>query len=96
MEDKEEVSQARRKHTQSEGETDTETYNEVGIPVFQGYKWSKDGAHGRRDSKGDNLREVPKKILSLMGKEYEKYYNWEWHVRNVGDTFWILKIKLTS
>jgi len=22
-----------------------------------------------------NLREVPKKILSLMGKEFEKYYN---------------------
>jgi hypothetical protein len=38
MEDKEGVIQARRKHTQSEGETDTETYNEVGIPVFQGYK----------------------------------------------------------
>ena len=38
MEDKEGVSQARGKHTQSEGETDTETYNEVGIPVFQGYK----------------------------------------------------------
>jgi hypothetical protein len=25
--------------------------------------------------KATNLREVPKKILSLMGKECEKYYN---------------------
>jgi hypothetical protein len=42
---------------------------------FRGISEVKMELMGEEIVKVTNLREVPKKILSLMGKECEKYYN---------------------
>ena len=45
------------------------------FPFFRGINEVKMELMGEEIVKVTNLREVPKKILSLMGKECEKYYN---------------------
>ena len=45
------------------------------FPFFRGISEVKMKLMGEEMVKVTNLREVPKEILSLMGKECEKYYN---------------------
>jgi hypothetical protein len=45
------------------------------FPFFRGISEVKTELMGEEIVKMTNLREVPKKILLLMGKECEKYYN---------------------
>ena len=43
--------------------------------LFRGISEVRMELMGEEIVKGTNLREVPRKILSLMGKERKKYYN---------------------
>jgi len=76
MEDKEGVSQARRKHIPDQkGKLTQRPTMKWVFQFFRGISEVRMELMGEEMVEVTNLREVPKKILSLMGKECEKYYN---------------------